>query len=215
MRLSPPMKVCKLCFENIKDFDIPYFIKDFKICPRCYEDIRPTFREFKVDNISALSIYDYTERIQGLLYQFKGCFDIEIASVFLERFCFELTLLYKDYLMIPIPSFKEDDEAREFNHVIEMFSFLKLKSLNILTKTSHFKQASNTASKRKEIEKYIELSDKPDLTKKKVLLVDDVYTTGSTMRSAIRLINELHPRCIKVLVMSKTIFKEEKVPNIQ
>ena len=118
MRLSPPMRVCKLCFENIKDFDIPYFIKNFEICPRCYEDIRPTFREFKVDNISALSIYDYTERIQVLLYQFKGCFDIEIASVFLERFCFELTLLYKDYLMIPIPSFKEDDEAREFNHVI-------------------------------------------------------------------------------------------------
>ena len=90
-----------------------------------------------------------------------------------------------------------------------------IKTLNILIKTNHFKQASNTANKRKEIEKYIELSERPDLTKKKVLLVDDVYTTGSTMRSAIRLIKELHPRCIKVLVMSKTIFKEEKVPNIQ
>ena len=215
MRLSPPMRVCKLCFENIKDFDFPYFIKDFQICHRCYEDIRPTFRNFKIGNFDALSIYDYTERIQSLLYQFKGCFDIELSSVFLERFCFELTLLYKDYLLIPIPSFKEDDETREFNHVIEMFSFLRLKSLNILIKTSHFKQASHNASKRKEIEKYIELSERPDLTKKKVLLVDDVYTTGATMKAAINLIKELHPRCIKVLVMSKTIFKEEKVPNIQ
>ena len=207
------MKVCRLCFQDIKGFDFPYIIKDFVVCPRCYEDIKPTFTKFKVDDVEALSIYDYTPKIQSLLYQFKGCFDIELGEMFLERFRFELSLIFKGYIMVPIPSFKEDDEIREFNHVEEMFKFLKLKTIKLLTKTKSFKQALKNYEDRKQIEKYISLIERPDLHNKKILLVDDVFTTGSTMRSAIRLIKELHPRCIKVLVMSKTIFKEKDNSN--
>ena len=207
------MKVCKLCFKDIKDFDYPYITNEFTICPRCYEDIKPTFTKFKVDDIEALSIYDYTPRIQALLYQFKGCFDIELGEMFLERYRRELSIIFNGFVMVPIPSFKEDDEKREFNHVEEMFKFLKLKTIKLLTKTKSFKQALKNYEDRKQIEKYISLTEKPDLHNKKILIVDDVFTTGSTMRSAIKLIKELHPRCIKVLVMSKTIFKEKDNSN--
>ena len=206
--MKPPTRVCKLCFKEIKEFDYPYLFHNFEICNCCYEDIKPTFTKFKIDEIPAIAIYDYTERIQSLLYQFKGCFDIEIAPVFLERFCAELKYLFHEYIMVPIPSFKDDDDDREFNHVEEMFKFLKLKSMKLLIKTGSFKQALNSFEKRKQIEKYLSLKEKPSLVNKKILLVDDVYTTGSTMRAAIKLIKELHPRCIKVLVMSKTILKD-------
>ena len=212
---KPQIRVCKICFKKIDNYSLPYIINDYDVCKICYEEMTPTFRKFKVDNVSAIAIYDYTEKIQGLLYQFKGCFDVELSSTFLERYCFELMMMFSDYLMVPIPSFIKDDEERGFNHVLEMFRFLKLKTLNILVKTKKYKQASNTLEKRKEITKYLKLKEKPDLKRKKILIVDDVYTTGSTMKAAIKLIKELHPRCIKILVMSKAIFREEKEPKVQ
>ena len=39
---------------------------------------------------------------------------------------------------------------------------------------------------------------------KKVLIVDDVFTTGSTVNAMIDLIKPKNPKKIKILVMSKT-----------
>jgi len=43
---------------------------------------------------------------------------------------------------------------------------------------------------------------------KKILIVDDVYTTGSTIDAAIKLILKGKPKTISVLVLSKTIFDQ-------
>lgn len=178
------------------------------VCSRCYEEIIPKFRKFKVDDVKGLAIYDYDEKIQSLIYQLKGCFDIEIAQIFLERFKRELRFRYMDYCLIPVPSFEEEDIQREFNHVVEIFKSLKLTMLNIVVKTKPFKQALNTKRERRDIKRYLSLKENLDLSKKKILIVDDVFTTGSTVRAVIELIKTLHPKKIEVLVISKTIFKE-------
>ena len=41
----------------------------------------------------------------------------------------------------------------------------------------------------------------------KVLIVDDVMTTGSTLKAMVSLIQKGHPKCIKLLVMSKRELK--------
>ena len=205
MRLNPPMKVCKICFHNFyNDSLIHLFNEKLCVCKRCLEEIQAKFIKFDIDGISGLSIYDYDERIQSLIYQFKGCFDYELKDVFLSRYFRELSLRYKGYVVVPIPSSKEDDEERDFNHVVEIFKMLKLQMLFLLRKTGRVKQATSNSKQRKDISKYLELIDKPDLTKRKILIVDDVYTTGSTMHAAINLIQQLHPKKIKVLVISKT-----------
>ena len=176
----------------------------------CYREIVPSFTKFKVGNYKALAIYEYDERIKKLLYQFKGCFDIEIFDVFLSRFARELRLMYFDYIMVPIPSYKEDDEIREFNHVEEMFKVLKLKTERVLEKTEKIKQANLSFKQRKEIKNFLRITNGDVIRNKKILLVDDVYTTGSTMSAAISLIEQYHPKRIEILVMSKTSFKDLK-----
>jgi len=43
-----------------------------------------------------------------------------------------------------------------------------------------------------------------------VLLVDDVYTTGATMRAMIDLVKSRGAKTIQILVMSKTIDLEKR-----
>ena len=154
------------------------------------------------------SIYDYDEDIRALLYQFKGCFDYELRSVFFDRYFNELRLRYVGYYIIPIPSYIKDDEIRGFNHVIEIFSQTKIKMLKIIEKTDHFKQADHNKEQRAEISKHLRIIGNPDLRNKKVLIVDDVYSTGSTMKATIHLVEQLHPKKIEILVMAKT--RDEK-----
>ena len=120
---------------------------------------------------------------------------------------------FAGYKIIPVPSYEEDDKRRGFNHVIEAFKKLGLEVLPIITKTAHHKQADLSAKKRNEISKYLVLNNKNSLDKYKVLIVDDIYTTGATMKAAINLVERLNPKAIKILVLAKTRAKPEQKAN--
>lgn len=205
----PSTRNCLICFKkvNITDF-CRLFNGKIPICQACQTEMEPKFIKFRVDNHKATSLYDYNPFIRKLIYQYKGCYDYELHQVFLDRYAKEIKLRYFDRMIIPIPSYQNEDEQRGFNHVIETFKSIGLNMLNILEKTEKHKQAISSFKQRKEVYKYLELKSYPDLSKKKVLIVDDVYTTGSTMKSAIHLIEKLNPKKIDVLVVAKTRGKQ-------
>lgn len=178
--------------------------KNPTICHDCLLRFEPKLSEFKIDGIKGLSIYFYNEKIQELLYQFKGCKDYELKSVFLEYYKHYLNYKFKNYVMIPAPSYKDSDEERGFNHVVEIFKILNLKMLKCIHKTKKIKQADLTSEERKNIGSSLVIED-VDLSNKKILIVDDVFTTGSTVRNMIRLVKEKGAKKIQVLVMSKTL----------
>ena len=169
----------------------------------------PVLEPFKCDGVECFHIYFYTEKIQELLYQFKGCKDYELHTIFLEYFKTYLNNKFMGYIMIPAPSCKESDEERGFNHVETMFSNLNLKMLKCIHKTKSVKQADLTTKEREKIGDVLVI-DEVDLSHKKVLLVDDVYTTGSTIKAMIKLVRERGAKKIKVLLMSKTIDLEKR-----
>ena len=111
--------------------------------------------------------------------------------------------------MIPAPSYKKNDEERGFNHVEEMFSVLKLKMIKCIHKNKQVKQADLTTKEREQIGSVLQIDD-INLKGKKILLVDDVFTTGSTIKAMIKLVKEKGARSIKVLLMSKTIDLEKR-----
>ena len=205
----PPTRNCLICFKkvNITDF-CRLFNGKIPICQACQTEMEPKFIKFHVDSHKAISLYNYNPFIRKLIYQYKGCYDYELHQVFLDRYAKEIKLLYFDRVIIPIPSYQNEDEQRGFNHVVETFKSIGLNMLNILEKTEKHKQALSSFKQRKEVYKYLELKSYPDLSKKKVLIVDDVYTTGSTMKSAIHLIEKLNPKKIDVLVVAKTRGKQ-------
>ncbi len=85
--------------------------------------------------------------------------------------------------------------------------------LRCIYKTKNVKQADLTSEERKKVSDILKIDD-VDLSKKKILIVDDVFTTGSTVRSMINLVKSKNPKRIKVLVMSKTMdLNDQNRPN--
>ena len=125
--------------------------------------------------------------------------------MFLSRYLTYLKLLYRGYIVVPVPSNKIDDTKRGFNHVVEIYKSLGLPMVDALIKVKNEKQSSKSKKNRLNIDTVIVGQNLEKLYGKKVLIVDDVYTTGATMHKAISVIKEASPKQIKVLVIAKTI----------
>ncbi len=174
----------------------------------------PYFKHFKIDGYDALALYRYDGIIKKLIFQFKGCKDYELRNVFLELFRIELKLRYFKYCLVPLPSSRKSDEERGFNHVIEIFKGLKLPFENVLFKKKEHKQSDGHFKDRIDVDKVIDIKNGGKLKGKNILIVDDICTTGSSIRAAIKLIQKYNPKRIKILVVAKRDFTEEELKII-
>ena len=156
-----------------------------------------------IGDIEGLYLYNYDEEVKEKLYQFKGCFDFELSEIFVNYVKIWLKLKYFSYFIVPAPSSEEANFERKFNHVEEMFRCLNLPMIKCIHKTENVKQSDLTVDERKEIKKKLKIDD-ISLVGKNILIVDDVYTTGSTVKAMIDLVQTKHPKKVKVLVVSKT-----------
>lgn len=214
MKFDLPTSMCKLCFKEIRPTSWHHlFHKNMHICSQCFREFEPLFLKTKLGDIDVLSIYAYDEMIRDKLYRLKGCHDVELAPIFLDYFLMELTIRYFGYIMIPAPSWHEDDEKREFNHVTEIFKSIPLKIVNALLKTDNVKQADLHFNERQEIAKRIALVDNTILTGKNILFIDDVMTTGATSKACVELLKKAGAKKVKILVMSKTTDPKEKTKS--
>ncbi len=203
--------MCKVCFREINPQSWIHLCKrDAHICSSCFRSFVPVFKTFRLGDVQALAIYAYDETIREKLFQLKGCFDLEIASVFLDYFNRELHRNFRKYVLVPAPSWEGDDHVREFNHVIEIFKTLSLPIQRALVKTEHVKQADLNYEQRQEVSKRIQLSKAAQVKGKNILFVDDVLTSGATAKACIQLLREAGAKRIQILVMAKTKKPEEK-----
>jgi len=180
------------------------------VCDKCFSEMEPKETVFKVGRYQARALYDYNEKIRSLLYQFKACNDLELASVFFAKQACFLKSLYHGYTIVPAPSWHGKDEERGFNHVKEMFKILGLPSLDPLIKIHDVKQADCNYEERLNISKNISFRDSVSVKGPKILFVDDLITTGSTAKACCDLLSEHGALCIKILVMGHAILKRQK-----
>ena len=203
--------MCKVCFKEISPQSwLHLFLPKAHICSSCFRSFSPQFKKIILDGTSGLSVYAYDETIREKLYQLKGCFDIEIAPIFLEYFKRELHLTFRNFIIVPAPSWEGDDCVREFNHVIEIFKILNIPIQKALLKTEKVKQADLNYEQRQNVSKRIQLSPQAKVTGKNVLFVDDVLTSGATAKACIHLLRQAGAKQIRLLVMAKTKKPEEK-----
>ena len=173
------------------------------LCGKCQKQFTVIKKEFVVDKVKGLALYEYNEFFSSVLIQYKECFDEVLKDVFLKPFNHYISYKYRGYSLVAIPSSKQKYEERGFQHVKQIFENVKLPWCDVLEKRSNVDQKKLSLAKRKHIE--LSLIDGVKIPNK-ILLVDDVYTTGSTIRKAIALL-KADSRIIKVLVVAKVVEK--------
>jgi competence protein ComFC len=194
--------VCKICFGDIRrDTLLTFFNSSPCLCPDCFNKINYSFSRGKIGTVSILSLAEYKQPLSELLIRYKETLDVELAPVFLSYYAPYLKAVYDGYTIVEVPSSKSKLEKRGFDHLKLIFSPLGLPFADVLFKDEGTEQKKNNALERREAGKLFHLKEPTDLSKKKILLVDDVITTGSSLKACLGLIKQCHPKKIKILVL--------------
>lgn len=179
-------------------------------------EMNPLFKRFKIFNIDCLSIFEYNEKLKSLIYQYKGCLDYELKDVFLFFYKDFLKKKYKEYYLLPVPSSLNRIKERGFKHVEEMFKCLGLPILeDIIFKKDNEVQHLRNYKERVKNKEMFYLSNSSKLSNKNILIIDDVCTTGTSLKNVINLIKPIVNKKIKVLVIAKRDFSKEELMNLK
>ena len=199
--------ICKVCNEEKNEFNIldPIGVNKHYLCNKCFNKFNVIYEKYKINGIKSLSIYSYDGLIKEMIYQFKGLYDYELKDVFLEYFIDELKVKYLGYIITYAPSSKEDDAKRGYNHVEEIFSCLPNKKVKLFIKKDNYKQSDIKYKDRNKIINHITLIKENIKWIKKVLIVDDVLTSGNTLKACASLLNKEGIKDIQFLTISKVV----------
>lgn len=188
---------CLYCDKDINRESLySVFIEKDKLCPVCRSLIKNNHRIFIRDDIKIESFYLYDSLFKDLLLQYKECYDEALKEVFLYGIKEKTKLKYHDYKIVYVPSSKEKLNQRGFNHLKLIFENLNLKEIKGI---KMIEETSQLNKDKKERESMLHNYQYEGNALDKVLVVDDVYTTGSSIMGVC---NALRPHCKKIRALT-------------
>ena len=192
---------CLWCNKSIRkegSFRELFYVDDC-LCASCRNQLSYNPRTIMIDDIKVQGLYVYKGMLRDILLQYKENNDEALFPVFLYPYVKALKRRYKGYTIVPVPSSQEMIRSRGFRHVNKMFSLLDLPVRDLLIKTENVEQKSNRY--RKNIGKYFELNEDVKADTERILLVDDIVTSGESMKKCYGLLKEKYAE-IKCLTVS-------------
>ncbi len=157
------------------------------LCEACRSGWKENKRNGKIGKYKMKSSWIYNDAFKTCLIQYKEAGDEALKDIFLYPVKRDVKKYLKGYTLLLMPSTKEKLEQRGFPHLKYMFSCLKLPMLDPFITEQN--QKGKSFKERKDIGKSMFLKENIQLPYK-IALVDDVYTTGSTIRGALNCIDE-------------------------
>lgn len=156
--------------------------KEDVICGKCRSGFVKWKGELDLFGIKVESLYVYNDFFSSVLVLYKDFFDEALADIFLKRNLKYLKRKYRKYILVCMPSHISKVQQRGFLHVEKMYACLNLKQETVLKKISTKEQKYLSREERKDV--LFKIINIQAIINKKVLLVDDVMTTGESMKVA-------------------------------
>lgn len=201
--------LCAYCKKFLSTSDI--------FCDACKRTIFPIVSQ-KIDvtpsfSMTVFAISDYKDPLKKLILA-KGWSD-SVASYQMGQLLWEfLPLQSLDYdVIVPIPlhwtryAWRGFNQAHEMARVIQKKKNIPLKYVLKRVKKTAFQSTLVASLRGENLKDAFVLNNikTQDYEGKHILLIDDLMTTGSTLRSAAKVLLSLKPRKISVAVVCRVI----------
>lgn len=212
--MYPP--ICGICEKISKD----------ALCPKCNLELK---KQAEVNILQKEEIEENIKKekyFEELMYIFK--YEGQVRKLILDYKFNEKSYLYKTFVnfllknekifenikkydkIIPVPISKRRNKERGYNQSMliaeEIANKTNLELVNnCLIKTKNIIEQSklNKEDRQQNIQGVYSLQNERLITNKKILLVDDIYTTGSTVNECCKILQQANPKIIGVLVLAK------------
>ena len=198
-----PEIYCLNCHKSIREEGtfLEMFYVDDVLCKTCRSKMTRYVKTINLDGLQVEGLYLYSDLVRDLIIQYKEYKDEALFPLFLWKDIKRLKKKYKDYVIVCLPSSQQASHQRGFDHVKLMFEMLDLEMVDVLYKSQDIFQKQMKLSQRKDIGKYLRIKDEWRIEGKKVLLVDDIITSGETIKAADKLVSQ-YAKEVKGLVIS-------------
>lgn len=133
------------------------------------------------------SLFIYNDFIKEIIAKYKYRGDYAIAGAFAPYLMQQLAKMDFDYL-IPIPLSDERLRERGFNQAKGLAEMAGYSCEEYLKRTHSEKQSKKTRDERINLAQVFQVLSDKEILGKHFLLIDDIYTTGSTLRQAARVL---------------------------
>lgn len=190
-------RICESCRPNIQYLTEPTCLKCGKEIDDCEKEYCGDCTKKPKSFVKGFPAMVYREPLKRSIVNFK----YKSKSSYADCFAYEIVKIHgKDIMevspevLIPVPVHKDKLEKRGYNQAKVLADRLGT-YLDISVDDSILKRVVNTTPQKllddNERQKNLErafISDKKQVQYKKVMLVDDIYTTGSTIESCTKIL---------------------------
>ncbi|WP_042354022.1 ComF family protein [Bacillus rubiinfantis] len=191
-------KTCQICGRPFQ-----LVAEDFRhgdICHDCYrweEDSR--WQGVLKRN---QSLFVYNDFLKEVLAKFKFRGDYDLVRVFAPYVKQAVQKINAD-LFVPIPLSSERLYERGFNQAAALLVGAGLPVTELLTRIHLEKQSKKSRTERIHLPQVFNVIQNADIQGRSIVLIDDIYTTGSTIRHGARLLQQAGAASIQSLTLAR------------